>query len=45
MTSEKAVEVLGQLDWYYRGGSAFGGKVFKTSGPLRPWLIPFSGQE
>ncbi len=44
MSSEKAVEVLGQLDWYYRGGSTFGGKVFKTRGPLRPWLIPFSGQ-
>ena len=36
-----AKEVLEGLDWYFRGGSAFGGKVVRTSpGQLKYWLVP-----
>lgn len=41
----EAVNVLECLEWYFRGGSAFGGEVIKTRGPLKPWLYPFSGPE
>lgn len=42
---ETAKKILEGLDWYYRGGSAFGGKVLKASDPLNPWLVPFSAPE
>jgi hypothetical protein len=36
-----AKEVLDGLDWYFRGGGAFGGKVLRTSpGQLKYWLAP-----
>jgi len=36
-----AREVLEALDWYFRGGSAFGGKVIKTlPGQLKQWVLP-----
>ena len=41
-TSVKPSEVittLENLEWYFRGGSAFGGRVIKTSGPLKVWLL------
>jgi len=38
-----AKRILEGLAWYFRGGSAFGGKVFRTSGELKYWLIPFPG--
>ena len=39
-----AKRVLEGLDWYFRGGSAFGGKVIKTvRGQLQYWLTPFPG--
>lgn len=41
----EAKVILEGLEWYFRGGSAFGGKVVKTRGPLKPWLFPFSGPE
>jgi len=31
--------ILEGLEWYFRGGSAFGGRVMKTSGPLKHWLL------
>ena len=31
--------ILESLEWYFRGGSAFGGQVAKTFGPLKPWLL------
>ena len=42
---EEAKNILQNLEWYFRGGSAFGGKVTKTQGPLDLWLVPFSGPE
>ena len=44
VTSENAVDLFGTLDWYFRGGSAFGGKLQRTTGPLKPWLTPFPGK-
>jgi hypothetical protein len=39
-----AKRILEGLDWYFRGGSAFGGKVTKTvRGQLKYWLTPFPG--
>lgn len=44
-TAESATRILEGLEWYFRGGSAFGGKVTRTSpGQLRYWLMPFPGQ-
>jgi hypothetical protein len=41
MEPESAKEVLEGLDWYFRGGSAFGGKVIRTApGQLKYWLFP-----
>lgn len=38
--------ILEGLEWYFRGGSAFGGKVIKTfPGQLKYWLTPFPGPE
>lgn len=36
-----AVEAFGRMEWYFRSGSAFGGKLLRTTGPLAPWLTPF----
>jgi hypothetical protein len=44
VTAENAVGAFETMDWYFRGGSAFGGKLIKTTGPLKPWLIPFPGK-
>jgi hypothetical protein len=42
VTLATAKEVLEGLDWYFRGGSAFGGgKALRTSpGQLEYWLAP-----
>jgi len=43
-TAASAKQILERLDWYFRGGSAFGGQVIKTSpGQLTYWLAPFPG--
>lgn len=44
ITAANAVDAFEAMDWYFRGGSAFGGKLIKTTGPLKPWLIPFPGK-
>ena len=39
-----AKKILEGLEWYFRGGSAFGGKPIKTApGQLKYWLFPFPG--
>ena len=38
-----AKRILEGLEWYLRGGSAFGGQVFRTSGDLKLWLYPSPG--
>lgn len=43
LTPKEAVEAFGRMDWYFRSGSAFGGKLLRTTGPLSPWLTPFGG--
>ncbi len=44
VTPASAKATLEKLDWYFRGGSAFGGAVLKTSsGQLKYWLTPFPG--
>ena len=44
VTSTNATKVLESLEWYFRGGSAFGGKVIRTSpGQLKQWLYPSAG--
>jgi hypothetical protein len=43
--SDDARRIIESLDYYFRGGSAFGGKVTKTRGTLGPWLVPFSGPD
>ncbi|MDP8979019.1 MAG: hypothetical protein M3O35_00350 [Acidobacteriota bacterium] len=41
MEPEAAKEVLEGLEWYFRGGSAFGGEVIRTApGQLKYWLFP-----
>jgi len=43
VTAANATKLLEKLDWYFRGGSAFGG-IFKTSpGQLKQWLVPSAG--
>lgn len=45
-TAATAKSMLESLEWYFRGGSAFGGKVIRTnSGQLKYWLTPFPGPE
>ena len=44
VTAESAVDMFGSMDWYFRGGSAFGEKLLRTTGPLKPWLMPFPGK-
>ena len=39
-----AVSLFESMEWYYRAGSAFGGKMVRTAGPLKIWLIPFPGK-
>lgn len=42
--AESAKRILEGLDWYFRGGSAWGGRVIKTTpGQLEYWLMPFPG--
>jgi hypothetical protein len=43
--ADDAKRIIESLDYYFRGGSAFGGKTIKTSGSLEIWLVPFSGPE
>jgi hypothetical protein len=44
LTAENAVAQFEQMDWYFRGGSAFGGgELLRTTGSLEPWLMPFGG--
>lgn len=46
MKAASAKKTLETLDWYFRGGSAFGGKVIRTSpGQLKYWLTPFPGKK
>src|SRR5581483_6164846 len=42
--AETAVGLFERMPWYFRGGSAFGSKLLRTTGPLARWLIPFSGK-
>ncbi|HKV95213.1 MAG TPA: hypothetical protein VJW20_21895 [Candidatus Angelobacter sp.] len=42
--AKNATDTFESMDWYFRGGSAFGGKLIKTTGPLKPWLTPFPGK-
>jgi len=44
ITAENALEAFEKMDWYFRGGSAFGDKLLRTVGPLKPWLVPFGGK-
>ena len=37
VTVEKALEILGKLDWYWCGGSWYEGKVLKAQGPPDLW--------
>jgi hypothetical protein len=41
LTAENAIDQFEKMDWYFRGGSAFGPKLLRTNGALQPWLIPF----
>ena len=44
--AESAKSILESLEWYFCGGSAFGGQVTKVkSGQLKYWLMPFPGPE
>lgn len=44
-TAANARNILESLEWYFRGGSAFGGKITRTkSGDLKYWLYPFPGK-
>lgn len=45
-TAATAKSILESLEWYFCGGSAFGGKVTRiNSGQLKYWLTPFPGPE
>ena len=44
VTVDNATSLFDSMDWYFRGGSAFGGKLIRTTGSLKPWLIPFPGK-
>ena len=37
LTAENALEILSKLDWHYCGGSWYGGKVIRSSGPPDIW--------
>ena len=39
-----AIDMFERMPWYFRGGSAFGRNLLRTTGPLAPWLIPFPGK-
>jgi hypothetical protein len=41
---ENAVDLFEEMDWYFRGGSAFGSTLLRTKGSLKPWLTPFPGK-
>jgi hypothetical protein len=44
LNAESAKQILESMEWYFRGGSAFGGQVTRTSsGQLKYWLTPFEG--
>ncbi|HZP33672.1 MAG TPA: hypothetical protein VFB23_09970 [Candidatus Acidoferrales bacterium] len=44
ITAGNAVDAFEAMDWYFRGGSAFGDTLLRTTGSLKPWLIPFPGR-
>lgn len=39
--ADTAVDLFETMEWYFRGGSAFGGRLVRTTGPLKPYLVPF----
>ena len=42
--AQSTKRALEDLEWYYRGGSAFGGEIAKVkAGQLKYWLMPFPG--
>lgn len=41
---DTAVGMFESMPWYFRGGSAFGRKLLRTTGPLTAWLVPFPGK-
>ena len=43
VTAANATKLLEKLDWYFRGGSAFGGTFRTSPGQLKQWLIPSAG--
>ena len=43
VTAANAIKLLEKLDWYFRGGSAFGGTFRTSPGQLKQWLIPSAG--
>jgi hypothetical protein len=44
VTAKNAVDAFESMEWYFRGGSAFGENLIRTTGPLKPWLTPFPGK-
>jgi len=42
--AKDAVDAFESMDWYFRGGSAFGDKLIRTTGRLGSWLTPFPGK-
>jgi hypothetical protein len=43
VTAKNAVDMFGDMEWYFRGGSAFSGGLKRTTGPLKPYLMPSPG--
>jgi len=44
VTPKNAVDMFEHMEWYFRGGSAFGPDLKRTTGPLKQLLIPFPGK-
>lgn len=43
VTAKNAVDMFEHMEWYFRGGSAFGPDLERTTGSLKPYLVPFPG--